>query len=166
MPPLCTATTVPWTSIRSSLLKQPRSNPSLYQKADGILHLFRQRAVVVALQAQRRAETDPGRPGPGHLPGLVQDLVQARNPHRDDRDVEPGANHPDAAPERVQLSIGRSLALREDEQRIALGEQGADVAQRLPGAGLPLRQREGVEEQGRQVVVQAVGRPRLAAVLL
>ena len=71
-------------------------------------------------------------------------------------------------PPRKGLSspVGGPLALREDQQGIALGEQGPDVAQGLAGAGLALGQREGVEEQRRQVVVEAVGRPRLAAVLL
>src|SRR5215203_476406 len=105
MPPLWTATTVPWTSIRSSLLKQPRSNPSLYQKPHGVLHLFRQSGVIVARQAQRRAEPDAGRPRFRHLPGLVEDLVQSGNPDRDDGDVQPGADHPDAAPEGIELAI-------------------------------------------------------------
>src|SRR4029453_1590726 len=166
MPPLWAATTVPWTSIRSSLLKQPRSNPSLYQKADGVLHLFRQGGIVVALQAQRRAKPDPRRPGSGHLPGVMEDLVQAGNAHRYDRNVEPGADHPDAAPEGIELPVGGPLAFGEDEQGVALREQGADVAQSLAGAGLALGQREGVEEQRREVVVEAVFHPRLAAVLL
>src|SRR6476469_4589057 len=124
MPPLCTATTVPWTSIRSSLLNQTRSNPSLYhQIPDRILHLFRQGRIVVAPQAQRCAKPDPGRAGFGHLPGLVEDLVEPRNAHRDDRNVEAGPDHPDAAPERVELPVTGPLALWEDEQRVALGEQ-------------------------------------------
>src|SRR5687768_13870512 len=114
MPPLCTATTVPWTSIRSSLLK-PRSNPSLYQKADGVLHLFRQSRVIVAFQAQRRAETDTGRARFGHLPGVVQHLVEPADADRHDRHVQPGPDHPDAAAEGVELAVAGPLALGEDE---------------------------------------------------
>src|SRR5262245_15446958 len=141
MPPLWTATTVPWTSIRSSLLNRTRSNPSLYQKADGVLHLFRQRRVVVALEPQGRPEPDAGRPGHGHLPGVVQDLVEPGDADRHHRDVQAGADHPDASPERVHRAIAGPPALREDEQGIALAEQRPDVAQRLARAGLPLRQR-------------------------
>src|SRR5689334_11552597 len=130
MPPLCTAITVPWTSIRSSLLK-PRSNRSLYQKPDGVLHLFRQGRVIVAVEAQRRAEPDPRRARFGHLPGLVQDLVEPGDPDRHDRDVQAGADHPDPAPEGEDLAVAGPLALGENQDVVALGEERAHVAQRL-----------------------------------
>ena len=54
------------------------------------------------------------------------------------------------------------LAFRENQHREAVREHLADVAQRLPRAGLALRQRKRVEEQRREIVVQAVGEPRAA----
>src|SRR4029078_10318920 len=41
----------------------------------------------------------------------------------------------------------------------------ADVAQGLTRAGFALRQRERIEEQRREVVVEAVGKPRFPSVL-
>ena len=42
----------------------------------------------------------------------------------------------------------------------------ADVLQRLSRAGFALRQRKRVEQQRGEIVVEAVGEPRAAAVLL
>ena len=57
-------------------------------------------------------------------------------------------------------------AFGKQQHRIAVAEQFAHIAKRLPRSGFPLRQREGVEKCGRQPVVQAVGEPFLARELL
>ena len=57
--------------------------------------------------------------------------------------------------------VTRSSSLGEDERREAVRQDFADVTECLPGTGLALRERERVEEQRREVVVQAVGQPCL-----
>ena len=55
--------------------------------------------------------------------------------------------------------VGERSPSGKDQHRQAVAGELADVLQRLPRAGLALRQREGVEEERRQVVVQRVGEP-------
>src|SRR5919206_1147963 len=84
-PPLCTATTVPCTSIRSSLLKRYPFNqrlchiglvsrklsgaapPPILQCPHGRLDVARQGRVVGPAEVQRRSECDPRPPAPGEL---------------------------------------------------------------------------------------------------
>ena len=92
------------------------------------------------------------RTGPrfGHFHLRMQDLVEALDADRHDRDVEPRADHADAGAERADLALVLALAFREDQDRVAVGQDLADVAQRLPRARLALRQRERVEELARR----------------
>ena len=62
--------------------------------------------------------------------------------------------------------VSSPSSLRKDEHRESLRQHLADIAQGLPGAGLALRQREGVEKQRGEVVVEAVGQPGFPAVFL
>ena len=57
-------------------------------------------------------------------------------------------------------------SFREDENRVAVLDDIPHVAQRLARADRALREREGVEEERRQVVVEAVGEPLATAVTL
>ena len=57
-----------------------------------------------------------------------------------------------------------AAALRKYQYGVSGTDEVADVAQRLPRAGSALGERERVEEGRRQVIVQAVGEPRLASV--
>src|SRR5262249_52849351 len=176
-PPLWTATTVPCMSIRSSLLKllailsvlQTNIVPygtGISKRADGVFDPLGERLVVVAGQNQWLYEGDSHRSGLGHLPAVMQDFVEALDSDGDDRHVETRGNHPDSGPERPDLSSVGPLTLGKDEHRKAVLENLADVPHRLTCAGFALRQRERVEEQGRQIVVEAVREPRLAAELL
>ena len=72
---------------------------------------------------------------------------------------------PMPGPEPVDLARLRPPPLGEDQHRKAGVEHLADVLQRLPRAGLALGQRERVEEQRRQVVVERVGEPGAPRVL-
>ena len=78
------------------------------------------------------------------MPG--QDVIEPFQPDRHDRDPEPRRDHPDAGLEAARSLRSRCGALREYQNRRALPDELADVAQRLPRAGATLRQREGVEE--------------------
>ena len=64
--------------------------------------------------------------------------------------------HADARPERVDLAAHRAFTFREDQHRPALAREIADVAKRLACARFSLRQGERVEEERRQIVVEAV----------
>lgn len=58
------------------------------ERSDRVLHLFRQRLVIVAGQAQRRAEGDPCPASLRHLPGVVENFVEPLDANRDDWHVE------------------------------------------------------------------------------
>src|SRR6187200_1620318 len=147
-PPLCTATTVPWISIRSSLLKPSHflsgttggrsSAPPKHlvchiaveavQSAHGFLDLLCKRRIVVTAKRQGRAEDHPRAPRGRHAGLLMQHAIEALEPHRHDWQPEPRSDHADARPERVDLAAHRAFTFREDQHRPALACEIADVA--------------------------------------
>src|SRR6185436_15741287 len=98
-PPLWTATTVPCMSIRSSLLNRlailSLQPVIVSEAAHRVFHLRRQRLVVVPGQPKRRAERHANAARPGHFPRRVQHPVEPVDPDRDDRHVQPRADHAD-----------------------------------------------------------------------
>src|SRR5258708_39420855 len=80
--------------------------------------------------------------------------------------AELGRDHADAGAEPIDRTVLRAPSLGEDQQGMSISEQLADVTQGLSRARLALRQRERVEQQHRQVIVEAVGEPRQQRVLL
>ena len=62
-------------------------------------------------------------------------------------------------PKRPDLAALEAAPFRENQDRVAVLDELAHVPQRLAGADVSLREGEGVEEERRQVVVEAVGEP-------
>ena len=126
--------------------------------------MSRQGLVVLAHQPERRAEGHARWSRARQAPADAQHVLEPVDSHGHDRHAEPGGDHADAGTEGVDDTGFRPAALRKDEHRGAFSEQFPDVPQRLPGPRLPLRQRERIEKQRREVVVEAVGEPREAPV--
>src|SRR5262245_30689503 len=95
----------------------------------------------------------------------MQYFFESIQPYGNDRHAEAGGNHADARTEPVNFPPGRSTPFRKDQHRKSTLEYLADVAERLPRAGFALGQWKRIEEQRRQVVVEAVGEPRFPSVL-
>src|ERR1700680_1602805 len=75
-------------------------------------------------------------------------------------------DHSDAGPERENLSSPRAVAFRKNEDRPAFIRQLAHVSNGLACAGFALRNREGVEKECGQPIIQAVSEPLAPAVAL
>src|ERR1051326_368355 len=181
-PPQWTATTVPCMSIRSSLLKllailsvhqtnivpytTHKSQGSRLEGADCVFDLPGECLVIVSGQRQRFAERDTDAAWPRHLPGVMQDFVESFNPDGDHRHAEARRDHADTGTEPLDLAGVAPLAFGKDEDRKAVLEHLADVAERLPRAGFALRERTRVEEERREIIIEAVGEPRFLPVLL
>ena len=150
-------TATAWTLECSARLRAP----------DRVFDLLRQRLVVVAAQPQRRAEGDahPARAAPSATCGAAPCRGPRAAPARPARRAATRSCRCPAGTGRSRRSSVRRPSGKISTEKPSL-EHLADVAQRLPRAGLALRQRERVEEERRQVVVQAVGEPRPPAVLL
>src|SRR5687767_5498304 len=89
----------------------------------------------------------------------MKNFLEAVQPDRNDWNVEARGNHTYAGLKAVDLAVIGSLSLRVNENRISLADEFPDVTQGLSGPRLALRQRERVEEESRQVVIEAVRRP-------
>src|SRR6185503_14318984 len=85
--------------------------------------------------------------------------LDALDAHRNDRHPEPRADHADAAAKRFELARRRALALGKNQDRPAVTRELADVLQRLTRTCLALRERERVEVERREIVVQRIGEP-------
>src|SRR4051812_43150910 len=94
-----------------------------------------------------------------------EDLFETLQADRDDGHAEARRDHADARTERTDLSMFGPAPFREYQNRVPLPDELTHITKSLPRAGAGLRQRKCIEEERREVVVQAVGEPRLAAVL-
>ena len=175
-PPLWTATTVPCTSIRSSLLNcypfQSKIVPHLppfrklsstrLSRTPRCLEACRagRGGVVGAFQAGRRPERDTCGIRARGTSSVVQDAVETLEPDRNDRDAEPGGDHRRSGLELADARRPPSGGPPGRSGPSIRGNQLANISQRLPRARFPLRERERVEEQRGEVVVRAVGEPR------
>src|SRR5688572_19798267 len=90
---------------------------------------------------------------------MMEYTVEAVEPYRHNRDAQSRGDHPHAWLERVDLPRVGAFALGENQERVALRHQLADVAQRLARARFALRQGKRIEEERGEVVVRAVGQP-------
>src|SRR3954466_769999 len=81
-----------------------------------------ERLVVVARELHGCAEGDADAAGPGHLPGVVEHLVQPFYSDWNHRHAEPGRNHPDSGAEAVDLPALGPPALGKDQHREAVLE--------------------------------------------
>src|SRR4051794_29282208 len=113
-----------------------------------------------------RTEADGHMPGFGHLPRRVKYAIQAFQPNGNHWDVEPRRHHADSWTKRLNFSMTRPFAFGKNQDREAIVDEIACVSQCLPRAGFTLRQRERVEKCRGEPVVEAVGEPLLARVLL
>src|SRR5277367_6020595 len=141
-------------SMRSSLLNQPailsitqllchtgghlvdalppgRVTKLSLERHDRVFDLFRQCLVIIAGQHQRGAERDPRARRTRHAPGVMEHLIHPLEAHRYYWHAEAGGDHAHAGPKAVDLSAFRMLPLREDHDRVAVFQEGADIAQRL-----------------------------------
>src|ERR1700733_8548333 len=105
---------------------------------------------------QRGSECDFNAARACHLPAFVKNFVHAFNTNRNHRDSKLGCNHANAWLERRDFAGPSHSAFGENEQAPFAAGDLADVAQCSQCAGLALRDREAVEEQRREIVVQAV----------
>src|SRR5262249_50662170 len=103
---------------------------------------------------------------PRHLPTVVQYFFETFDTHRYHGEIELRRDHSDARTEAVDLAGVGSLAFRKNQHGVSAFHHLADVAQRLPGARLTLRQRKRVAEQRGQIVVQRIQEPPDPSVLL
>src|SRR5438046_760659 len=74
-------------------------------------------------------------------------MLQPVDPDWHHLDRQPRRDHADPRPKAADRAVFRTAAFRKDQHREAVLQDLADVAECLPGAGLPLRQRERVEEE-------------------
>src|SRR5438105_2494423 len=81
-------------------------------------------------------------------------VVQPFEPHGNDRELEPRRDHRDTWSERNDFRF--AIAFRKNQNRIAVCDHLADVAQGLAGSGPELRQRKRVECERRAKIVEAV----------
>ena len=89
----------------------------------------------------------------------MEHAVEPLEPDRHDRNLQAGGEHADTGLERADLARVRPAPLGKDQYRGARAQQLAEMADGFAGAGLALGQREHVEEQAGQVVVEAVREP-------
>src|ERR1017187_8915039 len=87
---------------------------------------------------------------PGHL-----HLVQAIDPHGDNRDVQPRRQHSDAWAERRRLAIRRAHAFWVNQNAIASVHRFTGIGETLAHTRL-LRQRKDVEQGNHQIVAGAI----------
>src|SRR5262245_55586929 len=95
----------------------------------------------------------------------MQHLVYPFDANRHDRNSQPGRDHPNSRPEAPDDAVAHALTLWEDQDRESAFDDLAHVSKRLARADLALRQRKGVEEEGREIVVEAVRKPFATRVL-
>src|SRR5690348_1197419 len=79
------------------------------------------------------------------------------DPNWDHRQVELRSDHADAGLKGRDFALVGHLAFGKDEDAPALVREVAHIAERGQSARLVLGDGEGVEEKGRQIVVQAIG---------
>src|SRR5436190_19770758 len=155
---------VPYTTRKSKV--QGAIKGVVLESSDGVFDLLRECFVVVAGQDQRFSKGDPDGSGLRHPPRVMQNLVEPFDADRDDRHAEPRRNHPDPGTEPPDLAGVTALTLGKDQHREAILEHLSDVPHPLARAGSALGEGERVEEQRRQIVIEAVGEPCSAAELI
>src|SRR5919197_3313614 len=126
----------------------------------GVLDAFRQLDILLALQGERLAERDRHATGSGHVPVFVQHAIESLEMYGHNRHVQTRGHHADTRLKTPDLARLRPLAFGKDQNRDAVADEIADVAQRLTRAGFALRQRKRVEEERCQIVAETV-RPDL-----
>src|SRR5689334_22452052 len=99
------------------------------------------------------------RPGLRHLPRLMQHAIDAFDADGNHGNPQPRRHHADAGTKRSDFAMIRTLALWKDQHGEAVGDELPSVAQRLTRARFALRQREGIEKSGREVVLEASSHP-------
>src|SRR4051794_10413206 len=97
---------------------------------------------------------------------MVENSLQVLEPDGNHRDAQLCGNHGDAGLEPVDFATFGPFPFRIYKDRESVLQDLADISKGLACSGLALRQWKRVEEHCREVVVQAVGEPRLPAELL
>ena len=97
----------------------------LAEVSNGVFHLFRDRRCVVSRWPQRSAELHTRAAWRWEFRILMQHAIEASQPHWHHRDSQPRCQHSHARLEVADLTGFRSLAFREDEDRVAVGDKRA-----------------------------------------
>ena len=97
------------------------------QLPNRLLDLFCQRWIIVSAQVQGLSESDLYLTSLREVLTAVKDFLDSTQPHRYDRDAQPGRDEPDAGLKRMNLASLGSLAFGEEQNGPSTAHQISQI---------------------------------------